>query len=151
MAEDTSIVQKHISIQKIYTKDLSFESPNSPAVFSEAWKPETQLNLKSSHREVADGTHEVVLTITVEAKQEDKSVFLVELQQAGVFTLAGIDNDEEKAQALGSFCPNILYPYARESIASLVQRGGFPEFLLQPIDFDSLYQQTREQQTGAAS
>ncbi len=149
--ENTNIVPKHISIQKIYTKDLSFESPNSPVVFSEAWQPETQLNLKSSHREVADGTHEVVLTITVEAKKEDKSVFLVELQQAGVFTLAGIENEDDKAQALGSFCPNILYPYARESIASLVQRGGFPEFLLQPIDFDSLYQQTREQQPGVAS
>ncbi len=152
MAEDNKeLAPRHISIQKIYTKDLSFESPNTPVVFSENWQPETQLNLKSSHREVADGTHEVVLTITVEAKKEDKTLFLIELQQAGLFTLGGIEEKEEMGQVLGSFCPNILYPYAREAIASIVQRGGFPEFLLQPIDFDSLYRQTQEPQTSAAS
>lgn len=138
---------KQIGIQKIYVKDLSFESPNTPAVFSEQWQPETQLSLKSSHREVGEGTHEVVLTITVEAKKGESSLFLIELQQAGVFTITGI-SDEEQAQALGSFCPNILYPYAREGVSSLVQRGGFPEFLLQPIDFDALYRQTQQDQAG---
>lgn len=141
---------KQISIQKIYIKDMSFESPQSPQVFSDEWAPETQLNLKSSHREVAENTHEVVLTITVDARKSEKSVFLVELQQAGLFTLAGIDGDE-RALALGSFCPSILYPYAREAIASAVQRGGFPEFILQPIDFDGLYAQTRRAQDGAAN
>ncbi len=141
---------KQISIQKIFIKDMSFESPQSPQVFSDEWAPETQLNLKSSHREVAENTHEVVLTITVDARKSEKSVFLVELQQAGLFTLAGIDGDE-RALALGSFCPSILYPYAREAIASAVQRGGFPEFILQPIDFDGLYAQTRRAQDGAAN
>ncbi len=141
---------KQISIQKIYSKDMSFESPNSPQVFSEEWSPETQLNLKSSHREVAEGVHEVVLTITVEAKKEEKSVFLIELQQAGLFTINGIEGNE-KAAALGSFCPSILYPYARETISAAVQRGGFPEFILQPIDFDGLYAQSMKPQDQATN
>ena len=130
---------KQIAIQKIYVKDFSFESPCAPEVFSKTdWSPKTNLNLRSSHSVGAESIHEVVLTITIEAKEEEKTVFLIELHQAGIFHIAGYNEDEFKA-LVGSFCPNILFPYARETIASMVVKGGFPEFVLQPINFDALY------------
>jgi len=136
---------KVISISKIYLKDMSFESPKAPAVFrSGEWKPQTNLNLRSAHNEVDGDVHEVVLTITVDAKDEDTTLFLVEVQQAGLFEIAGYDKEEFGA-IIGSFCPNILFPYARESIAGIIQKGGFPEFVLQPINFDALYVQSRQQ------
>ena len=132
---------KQLAIQKIYLKDFSFESPNTPQVFSRAdWSPKTDLNLRSAHTVGSEDNHEVVLTITVEAKEDDKTIFLVELHQAGLFHISGYTEDEFKA-IVGSFCPNILFPYARESIASIVSKGGFPEFVLQPINFDALYAQ----------
>jgi len=148
MAEEQA-AEKRLSIGKIYLKDFSFESPLAPEVFRQNdWKPQTDLNLRSSHTAVDDNHHEIVLTITVEAKADDKSVFLVELQQAGLFEIAGYEGDEFSA-IIGSFCPNILYPYAREAIASLIQKGGFPEFILQPINFDALYFQAQQQQAAA--
>ncbi len=146
MAEETSSDTKQIGISKIYVKDFSFESPKAPDVFrSNEWSPQTDLNLRSSHKPVeGDETmHEVVLTITVEAKQEDQTMFLAEVQQAGLFQIDGYDDEEFRA-IVGSFCPNILFPYAREAIASTVQRGGFTEFVLQPINFDALYMQSRQ-------
>jgi preprotein translocase subunit SecB len=147
MAENEAAAadEKRLSIIKIYTKDLSFESPQSPAVFqAEKWSPKTNLNLRTSHTDGGEGFHEIVLTLTIEAKHEadDKTVFLIELQQAGLFEIRGY-SPEELAQLAGSFCPNVLYPYARESIASIIQKGGFPEFVLQPINFDALFQQGR--------
>lgn len=142
MAEDTS-AEKKISIQKVYLKDFSFESPQTPQVFTEGkWEPKTNLNLRSTHSAGKDDHHEVVLTITIETKHEDKTIFLIELQQAGLFYIAGYD-DEELSTVVGSFCPNLLYPYAREAISGIVSRGGFPELLLQPINFDALYAQAR--------
>jgi preprotein translocase subunit SecB len=136
---------KQLAISKIYVKDFSFESPKSPDIFkSGEWKPETNLNLRSTHNAIEGSAHEVVLTITVEAKQGDTSLFLVELQQAGIFEIAGYEGDELQA-IVGSFCPNILFPYARETIASMIQKGGFPEFVLQPINFDALYLQAKQQ------
>ena len=132
---------RQIGIQKIYVKDFSFESPKTPQVFGQSdWNPKTDLNLRSSHTSIADDHHEVVLTITIEAKQNEETVFLVELQQAGLFNIAGYSDEEFKA-IVGSFCPNILYPYAREAISGVVAKGGFPEFILQPINFDALYAQ----------
>ena len=143
--EKTNEVDKHISINKVYLKDFSFESPQAPTVFrSGEWKPQTNLNLRSTHNAVEDNLHEVVLTITVDAKDEDTTLFLVEIQQAGLFDIAGYDG-EELGAIVGSFCPNILFPYARESIAGIIQKGGFPEFVLQPINFDALYMQSRQQ------
>jgi preprotein translocase subunit SecB len=136
-----------VTLQKIYVKDLSFESPNAPQIFSQDLKPKTQLNLRSGHRELENETYEVVLTVTVEAKAEETTVFLIEIEQAGLFRLAGI-TEEHRSILLGSFCPGVLYPYVREAVANIVQRGGFPEFLLQPIDFDGLYAQSR-QEAGA--
>ncbi len=145
---DEEKTEKLLSIGKIYLKDFSFESPQSPQVFTQnEWKPQTDLNLRSSHTALDDSHHEIVLTITVEAKTEDKTFFLVELQQAGLFEISGYEGEELSA-IIGSFCPNILYPYARESIASLIQKGGFPEFVLQPINFDALYMQAKQQQAA---
>ncbi len=144
MAEEQA-AEKHLSIGKIYLKDFSFESPQAPRVFRQNdWKPQTDLNLRSSHTVVEDDHHEIVLTVTIEAKAEDRTLFLVELQQAGLFQISGYEGDELGA-IIGSFCPNILFPYARESIASLIQKGGFPEFVLQPINFDALYLQSQQQ------
>jgi preprotein translocase subunit SecB len=139
--QDQSTVEKQIAIQKIYVKDFSFESPHTPDVFTRTdWSPKTNLNLRSSHTTGSKNSHEVVLTITIEAKEGDQTFFLVELQQAGLFHIAGYGEDEFKA-IVGSYCPNILFPYARESVANIVSKGGFPEFLLQPINFDALYAQ----------
>jgi len=142
MAEnEQKAADKQLAIQKIYVKDFSFESPHTPQVFTKTdWAPKTDLNLRSSHTAVADNNHEVILTIAVEAKEEDQTLFLVELQQAGLFHIAGYDDEEMKA-LVGSFCPNILFPYARETIAGIISKGGFPEFVLQPINFDALYAQ----------
>ena len=136
---------KHITINKVYLKDFSFESPQTPGIFAEGeWRPQTNLNLRSAHADAPNDLHEVVLTVTVEAKDGDSTLFLVEVQQAGLFDVTGYDEEEFKA-IVGSFCPNVLFPYARESIASVIQKGGFPEFVLQPINFDALYRQSIEQ------
>lgn len=142
MAEnEQKTADKQLAIQKIYLKDFSFESPHTPQVFTKTdWSPKTDLNLRSSHTAGSDNNHEVVLTIAVEAKEEDQTLFLVELHQAGLFHIVGY-SDEEFKTLVGSFCPNILFPYAREAIASIISKGGFPEFVLQPINFDALYAQ----------
>jgi preprotein translocase subunit SecB len=148
MAEEQA-AEKRLAIGKIYLKDFSFESPQAPEIFRQSeWSPKTDLNLRSSHTSVSDEHHEVVLTVTVEAKADDKSLFLIELQQAGLFEIVGYEG-EELGAIIGSFCPNILFPYARETIASLIQKGGFPEFVLQPINFDALYMQSKQQQAAA--
>ena len=154
MAEtDQQNSDKRLGVVKIYLKDFSFESPQSPGVFNmEEWAPNTNLNLRSSHSAVSDELHEVVLTITVDAKDknDDKTIFLVELHQAGLFEISGY-NEQEMGVLIGSFCPNVLFPYARESISSTIQKGGFPEFQLQPINFDALYQQSLQQQSEGAA
>lgn len=149
MAEEEK-KQRLILLQKIYIKDLSFESPNSPDVFTGGqWSPKTDLNLRSSHNGVQDDIHEVILTITVNAKHEDKTLFLIEVQQAGLFQITGYSKEEFEA-IVGTFCPNTLFPYAREAVASIVAKGGFPEFLLQPINFDALYAESRKQAQAQA-
>ena len=154
MAEqETQATEKRLNVVKVYIKDFSFESPQSPAVFNmQAWKPNTNLNLRSSHSVVSESLHEITLTVTIDAKEKegDKTIFLVELQQAGLFEISGYD-EQEMAALIGSFCPNVLFPFARETIASTVQKGGFPEFLLQPINFDALYQQSLQQQSQEAA
>lgn len=137
-AQDASGPQ--LVLQKIYVKDLSFESPKAPEIFTANISPQTQLNLRYANRDLGQDNIEVSLTITVEAKHEDSTLFLVELTQAGVFFIRGYEA-EQRATIIGSFCPNTLYPFAREAIADLIQRGGFPQLLLQPINFDALYQQ----------
>jgi len=141
---------KRLSIVKIYLKDMSFESPMSPDVFKpESWAPQTNLNLRSNHNHIDGDVHEVTLTITVDAKDDDKTLFLVEIQQAGLFEMTGYA-EEEHGAIVGSFCPSVLFAYARESIASVIQKGGFPEFILQPINFDALYAESQRQASEAA-
>lgn len=151
MAEQEQKSQdRQILIQKIYIKDFSFESPHSPTVFTKSdWSPQTNLNLRSTHNAGPDDSHEVVLTVTIEAKEEDQTLFLVELQQAGLFRIVGYGDDEFKT-LVGSYCPNILFPYAREAVAGIISKGGFPEFQLQPINFDALYAQGMAQAKAQA-
>lgn len=139
--------EQEFGIHSIYLKDVSFEAPNSPEVFKTEFQPEIQMNLNIDTNALEDNVYEVVLAVTVTAKVKDKSAFLVELQQAGVFTLKGFD-EENLGPMLGIYCPNVLFPYARESIASLVTKGGFPQLLLEPVNFEVLYSQHLQEQTG---
>jgi preprotein translocase subunit SecB len=140
----TNNQQKQLLLQKIYLKDLSFESPKTPAIFTTAAAPQTQLNIRSSAQDIAPNTVEVALTLTVEAKDKDATMFLIEVAQAGIFMIQGYTPDE-RAMLIGSFCPNTLYPFAREAIADVVTKGGFPQLLLQPINFDALYMQAMQE------
>lgn len=143
--------QQQFAIQKIYLKDVSFESPNSPGVFSEGeWKPEINIQLNTEARAIADNVNEVVLTVTVTAKQDDKTAFLVEVKQAGIFQMSGFPK-EQMGGMLGAFCPETLFPYAREAISELVSKGGFPQLLLSPVNFNALYMQHQQQQAQKAS
>jgi len=130
--------QQHFAIQKIYVKDLSFETPNSPVVFTQEWKPDVNVDLNSTGKEIAADVHEVVLGITVTVKMDDKVAYLVEIHQAGIFTIKGFA-DNERGAMLGSYCPNVLFPFAREVISDLVTKGGFPQLLLAPVNFDAIY------------
>lgn len=136
--------QTHMAIQKIYVKDLSFETPNSPQIFLDKWEPEVNLQLSNSASVLKEDTHEVVLSVTVTAKLKDKTAFLVEVQLAGIFNIVGYDK-AQLASWMGSYCPQLLFPYAREVVSDLVTRGGFPQLLLAPINFDALYRQHLEQ------
>ncbi len=138
--------EKQLVLQKIYIKDLSFESPRSPDVFSSNVSPQTKLNIKSSASEVAPDTQEVTLTLTVEAIDEDKTLFMLEIEQAGLFRMQGY-SVEETQMLIGSYCPGTLYPFAREAISDVITRGGFPQLLLQPINFDALYAQVLKDRT----
>lgn len=151
MADEKSQAQGQFTIQKIYVKDISFETPNSPAIFGETkWEPEVNVQLNSRASKMDNDMQEVVLSVTVTAKVGDKVAYLVEVQQAGVF----VTKDFEQSQIqhlLGSFCPNILFPYVRETISDLVTRGGFPQMLLAPVNFDALYaQHMAKQKEGQA-
>jgi preprotein translocase subunit SecB len=139
---------RQLMLQKIYVKDLSFESPKAPGVFSTAPQPRTELSLKSGSKDIAPDTLEVTLTLTLQARDGDTTLFLVEVQQAGIFLMQGY-SPEERAMLVGSFCPGTLYPFAREAVADLVARGGFPQLLLQPINFDALYAQARQERAAA--
>ena len=138
-------------IQKLYIKDLSFEAPGAPGIFLKEWKADTnvQLNTKARALNEQEGVYEVELGLTVTATQEGETAYLVEIKQAGVFTARGFPEDQ-RGHLLGAYCPNILFPFAREVIADMVLKGGFPQMLLQPINFDVLYLQHQQSQAGAA-
>ncbi len=142
--------QQQFSIQKIYLKDVSFESPNSPAVFTGEWKPEVNDQLNTEIKGLDNNMHEVILSVTVTAKQQDKTAFLVEIKQAGLFQLAGFEQ-EQLGGMLGAYCPETLFPYAREAISDLVTKGGFPQLLLSPVNFNALYMQHQQQQQTQAA
>lgn len=136
------------SIQRIFTKDISFETPNSPAIFQKEWKPEVQLDLDTRSTKLEDNLYEIVLAVTVTAKLGEETAFLCEVQQAGIFQIGEMP-EPNKAHMLGAFCPNTLFPYARETISNLVNRGTFPPLNLAPVNFDAIfaaYMQKRAQQ-----
>lgn len=144
--------QPVFNLQKTYLKDVSFESPQSPAVFTQQLAPQIDIQLNIAHRQLDEdnGVHEVVLTGTVTAQEGDKTVFLSEVQQAGIFQVRGL-GDQEREMVLEIACPNILLPFLREAIADLVSKGGFPQLLINPVNFEALYHQKQQAQSQAAS
>ncbi|CCW30435.1 Protein-export protein secB [Xenorhabdus nematophila F1] len=132
-------------IQRIYTKDVSFEAPKAPQIFQQEWQPEVKLDLDTASNELVQGVYEVVLRVTVTATLEEETAFLCEVQQAGIFSIDGIEGTQ-LAHCLGAYCPNILFPYARECITSLVGRGTFPQLNLAPVNFDALFMNYLQQQ-----
>ena len=142
--------EQQFIIQRIYIKDVSFEAPNSPAVFTQDWNPDTNLDLNTQVNTLANDNYEVELAITITVKSGGKTAFLVEVKQSGVFFITGYEQDQLN-HLLAAYCPNILFPYAREVIASLVSKGSFPELHLSPIKFDALYaRRLQEEQQGKA-
>lgn len=137
-------------IQRIYVKDLSFETPNTPAVFQQQWEPELNLDLNTTSTKLEEGVYEVVLTVTATVTNKKETAFLVEVKQGGIFTIQGAPI-AQMDHLLNSFCPNILFPYAREAITSQVIRGSFPQLVLAPINFDALYMQQMAEKQGAVA
>ena len=140
MTENTDQKEKQFAIQRVFVKDLSFESPNSPIIFNEKWEPAVELNLFSKTRDLNDNLFEVAITTTLTVKLGEKAAYIAEVCQGGIFLLKGF-NQQEMGPMLGSFCPNVLFPYAREAVSDLVTKGGFPPMLLAPVNFDALYAQ----------
>ncbi len=133
-----------VALQSVYLKDSSYESPHGPRLpGSQTWEPKFQLNMNTAAEEIGPDMREVLLTVTVEAKQGDATLYLVEVKQAGVFSISGASAEDLK-RLIGSFCPSVLFPYAREVISDLVVKGGFPNFLLPLVNFDALFAQASE-------
>ena len=134
--EDVTTAQ--FMIQKLYTKDVSFELPNAPEVFKEQGQADVKMNLAQRVDELGDGLHEIVLTVTVTASLGEKTAYLAEVAQAGIFLISGF-NEQTTHAVINTLCPSALFPYARRAISSLVIEGGFPPLVLQPVNFDQLY------------
>jgi len=151
MAEEQAAQQQQqFTVQRIYTKDLSFESPSTPAVFKKQWQPKVTVELNTKSEAIdAQGNFEVVLSITITAKVEDETAFLIEVQQAGIFYVRGFEG-EDLRRILGTAAPNMLFPYARETIDTVCVKGAFPAIMLAPVNFDAMYQQALQQSQAAA-
>lgn len=146
---DAQPQEQQFIIQRIYIKDVSFEAPNSPAIFTQEWNPNTNLDLNTKVNTLANDNYEVELFITITVKSDDKTAFLVEVKQAGVFFIQGY-SQEQLNHLLAAYCPNILFPYAREVIAGMVSKGSFPELHLSPINFDALYARRLQEEQAKA-
>ncbi len=145
-----SAAEMRFAIQRVYVKDLSFESPAAPSVFEQQWKPRMHLDINTRAEHLRDELHEVVLSMTLRASDdEDRTAFIIEVQQAGIFTIGGVEGGQLQ-QVLATACPGILFPYARECVDMLAIKGSFPPIMLAPVNFDALYQQTMAQQQAAA-
>lgn len=138
--EKESVTKQEFAIQRIYLKDLSFEAPGMPDIFRAEWNPKAGIDLDSSWKKLEEDLYEVVLRVTASVKLEEKNAFLIEVQYAGIFTIKNF-SDEQLGHMTGSFCPNILFPYAREIISDTANRASFPPLYLAPVNFDLLYQQ----------
>ena len=145
---NTQQPETQFAIQRIYTKDVSFETNNVPEIFTKQWQPEMNLELNSASQALSNEVHEVSLRVTVTVKQQEEVVYICEVTQSGIFSLIGFD-DAQIQHCVGAYCPNILFPYAREVISSLVNKGTFPQLNLEPVNFEALfinYLQQQEQQ-----
>jgi preprotein translocase subunit SecB len=136
--------QREFAMQRVYTKDVSFETPAGPTIFQQEWKPETKVNLNTEMQKLGDGVYEVVLTVTVTTSLGEQTAYLAEVKQAGIFTINGF-SDQELGPMIGAFCPNQLFPFVREVISDLVTKGSFPQLVLQPVNFDALYAQHQQE------
>ncbi|MGB6976508.1 MAG: protein-export chaperone SecB [Gammaproteobacteria bacterium] len=146
--------QPEFVIQRMYVKDSSFEAVGAPSVFNMKWEPSVSIDLNNQSQPLTQDVYEVILSVTVTVKLGEKTAFVAEVKQAGIFTVKGFAEEPLK-QVLGSFCPNILFPYIRERISSLIEHGGFPALYLAPINFDALYNEnerlkSQQQQKGAS-
>lgn len=137
--------KQEFAIQRLYIKDASYEAPHMPSILNSKWEPTLDVALQTKVTKLEDKIFEVVLIVTVTTKADEQVAFLVEVHQAGIFTVQGFKSPELE-EMLHSFCPNILFPYAREFVSDLVVRGGFPALYLTPVNFDALYQQHIEKQ-----
>jgi preprotein translocase subunit SecB len=143
--------QQQFAMQRIYNKDISFESPATPEIFRKQWQPKVNVDLNTRSNPIDDtGNFEVILSITLTAKVDEETAFLVEVQQAGIFFISGF-TEEQLRRVLGTAAPNILFPYARENIDSLVVKGGFPPIMLAPVNFDALFDQAMQRQEEQAA
>ena len=149
-AAGTEPNSQELVLQNIYIKDSSFEAPAGPNLQVSEWNPQFNLNMNTSASTMNDTVHEVVLTITLEAKIADKVAYLVEVKQGGLFMIRGYSDDDTR-RVVGAFCPGVLFPYARQAVSDMILRGGFPPFLLPPVNFDGLFQQSVEQATRQAA
>jgi len=136
----TDDLKGQFGLQKIYIKDMSFETPHSPGIFQEQWNPTVNMDIENAMNVLGKDSYEVIIAVTVTVRFEEKTVYLIEVHQAGIFHIAGFPEDILK-RTLATICPNILFPFAREVVSDLVTRGGFPQLLLAPVNFDALYQQ----------
>ena len=148
-AAEEQTQQAGFSIEKIYLKDASLEIPNAPQIFTDRSQPQVGIELSNFAQQLEDNVFEVAIKVTVTSKIEDKTLFLVEVTQAGIFQIRGVP-EENLEMIVGITCPNILFPYARESVSDLVVRAGFQPVLLNPINFEALFAQQKQQQAEAA-
>ena len=139
-----------LTVQKVYVKDASFEAPAAPHVFQEQGQSRVELNLGQKAQQLAPNVFEIVMTVTVTCKIGEKTAYLAEVQQAGIFGLAGFD-PQQLDMVIGTYCPHVVFPYARQAISYLIEQGGFPPFLMQPINFEQIYADNlkRRQQQAA--
>lgn len=138
--EAAQSAQANFALQRIYVKDISFESPNSPMVFQKQWKPEVKMDLNTKNTKLGDDHYEVVVSVTLTVTVETMTAYIVEVQQAGIFAVQGIEG-RHLAQALNAFCPNLLFPYLRETVDTVVIKGSFPAMMLAPVNFDAIFAQ----------
>jgi preprotein translocase subunit SecB len=136
--------ERQFAVQRVYVKDASFESPNAPDIFRGEWKPAHELNISTKVNRIQDDLFEVVLSVNVSAKLGDKTAFIVEVQQAGIFGISGF-SEQEMGAMVGAYCPNLLFPYAREVVSDLVVKGSFPQLVLQHVNFDALFAQHQQE------
>lgn len=149
MSEPPQAPARQLLLQKVYVKDASLEVPLAPQVFARQWQPQLDVQVTSGLQPLSVDQHQVLLSVTVTAKLEQDVAFLAEVQQAGIFLIKGVADDTERKRVLGTECLTVLFPFAREAVSELVQRGGFPQLLLQPIDFAALYDEHQRKSDAA--